>query len=92
MWYALTEHPVRRTRKELRKEFMAARYEIIFYADTRKLLEEKLSESMRAFPEKMSRYLQAGIKFVEADNAAQAKRRAPKIDIYFDHRGQYRFL
>ncbi len=92
MWYALTENPVRRTRKEMRKEFMAARYEIIFYAETRELLEEKLNRNINEFPEKMSRYLEAGIKFVEAENTAQAKRRAPAVHIYFDQRGQYKFL
>ena len=71
---------------------MAARYEIIFHADTREGLEKKLTESIKEYPEKMSRYLQAGIKFVEADNSAQAKKRAPGIQIYFDHRGQYKFL
>ena len=92
MWFALTEHPVKRTRKEKRKEFMAARYEIVFHAETHAELEQKLSESLRDYPEKMARYLEAGIKFVEADTSAQAKRRAPEVQIYFDHRGQYKFL
>ena len=88
MWYAVTENPVKRTRKEKRKEFMATPYEIIFYAESRTKLEKKLSESIRDFPDKMKRYLEAGIKFVEAESAAQAKRRAPEINIYFDHLGQ----
>jgi len=92
MWYAVTENPVERTRKEKRKEFMAARYEIIFYAESRAQLEKKLSESIRDYPDKMKRYLVAGIKFVEADNATQAKRRAPGIPIYFDQKGQYKFF
>ena len=92
MWYALTENPVRRTSREQRKEFMAARYEIIFNAETRELLEKKLTQSMHEFPDKMARYLAAGIKFVEAENPAQAKKRAPAVHIYFDQHGQYKFL
>ncbi len=92
MWYALTENPVKRTRREKRKEFMSARYEIIFNAETRELLEKKLTQSMNQFPDKMARYLAAGIKFVEAENPAQAKKRAPGVQIYFDQYGQYKFL
>jgi hypothetical protein len=92
MWYAVTENPVKRTRKEKRKEFMAARYEIILNAESRAELENKLSESIRDYPDKMKRYLEAGIKYVEAGNPQQAKKRAPEVNIYFDQRGQYKFL
>jgi hypothetical protein len=89
MWFALTAHEKKRTRKEKKKEFSAAKYEIIMSADSREELNKKLNESINKFPKEMEKYLKAGIKIVEADNSIQAKRQATKENKYFDQRGQY---
>ena len=92
MWFAVTAHEKARTKKEMRKEFSAGRFEVIMNDETRTGLEKKLNESINKYPREMAKYLRAGIMIVEADNPAQARRRAPEVKIYFDHRGQYGFI
>ena len=92
MWFAVTAHQKARTKKESRKEFSAGRFEVIMNADTREGLESKLNESISKYPKEMEKYLKAGIMIVEAENPAQARRRAPDVKIYFDQRGQYGFI
>jgi hypothetical protein len=92
MWYAVTARPVSLRNKEKKKEFFRAEIEVILNAKTRQELEKKLSETGQKFPSEMNKYLRAGIKILQADNLLQAKRKASKVDIYFDERGQYHFL
>ena len=89
MWFALTAHEKKRTRKEKKKEFSTAKYEIILTADTQSDLNKKLNDSIEKFPKEMEKYLKAGIKIVEADNSVQAKKKAVHEQKYFDQRGQY---
>ena len=89
MWFALTANEKKLTRKEKKKEFSTAKYEIIMSADSQEELNNKLNESIDKFPREMEKYLKAGIKIVEADNSIQAKRHATKEYKYFDQRGQY---
>ena len=42
MWFALTAHEKKLTRKEIKKEFSAAKYEIIMSAETQEELNNKL--------------------------------------------------
>ena len=89
MWFALTAHQKPRSKKESRKEFSVGQFEIILTAETRADLEAKLNESVNTYPREMQKYLEAGIKIVEAENLVHAKVRAEKENIYFDQRGQY---
>jgi hypothetical protein len=89
MWFALTAHEKKLSRKELKKEFSAAKYEIIMSAETEDELNNKLNDSKDKFPKEMEKYLKAGIKIIEAENPIQAKRKATKEHKYFDQRGQY---
>jgi hypothetical protein len=36
--------------------------------------------------------MKAGIKIIEAENTILAKRKAERINIYFDEKGQYRIF
>jgi len=92
MWYAVTAKPISRPKKESRKEFYSGTADIILSADSKSELELKLQESIDKYPEQMTKYLQAGIKFVEADTSRQAKEKAKGIAIYFDAKGQYHFI
>ena len=92
MWYAVTARPLNLTTKEKKKEFYNREHEVILNADSRRQLEEKLSETKEKFPEEFKKYLKAGIKIVEAENIIQAKRKSKKINIYFDEKGQYHIL
>jgi hypothetical protein len=92
MWYAVTAKPVKRKSKEKRKEFYRGEIEVIINAETREELEIKLRDTLEKYPQETTKYLKAGIKFVEASNIVQAKRRSKDIDTYFDHTGQYKLL
>ena len=92
MWYAVTAQELSRSKKESRKEFHSRSLDIILSGETKEELEQKLLESMKKYPEQMTKYLNAGIKFVEAENTAQAKSKAKKVPIYFDRTGQYHFI
>lgn len=92
MWFAITTKPLSRRKKESAKEFYARELEIIFSAETKELLEEKLKETRENFPQHIDKYLKAGIKFVEADSIFQAKKKAKDTFFYFDNSGQYKFL
>lgn len=89
MWFALTAHEKKLSRKELKKEFSAGKYEIIISAETEDDLNKKLNESIEKFPKEMEKYLKAGIKIIEAENSIRAKRKATREHKYFDQRGQY---
>ena len=92
MWFAVTAQTLSRSKKESKKEFHSRSLDIILSAETKEELEKKLRESLEKYPEQMSKYLNAGIKFVEADNTAKAKSKAKKVPIYFDRTGQYHFI
>lgn len=89
MWYAVTAHPVHLKNKEKKKEFYRGDIEVILNAPSREQLEIKLKLTLEKYPGETEKYLHAGIKFVEADNIVQAKRKSKSVLIYFDHRGQY---
>ena len=89
MWFALTAHQKKRSKREIQKDFFAGKYEVIMTAESRDELETKLNESIVKFPKQMEKYLHAGIKIVEADNSIRAKSKAKKENIYFDQNGQY---
>ena len=89
MWYAVTAHPVKLRSREKKKEFYRGEIEVIINADTIENLEKKLKETLDKYPQETTKYLHAGIKFIEANNIVEAKRKSKTISIYFDHRGQY---
>ena len=89
MWFAVTARPVNLKRRQKQKEFYSGEIAIILNAGSKALLENKLKETAKKFPEEMIKYEEAGIKFVEAENIIQAKRRAKKVSIYYDKTGQY---
>jgi len=89
MWYALTAKPVPRSKREIKKEFFTASYEIIVSAESESLLNLKITDSLIKYPEQTKKYLKAGIKIIEADNPSQAKQKAKNSNIYFDQSGQY---
>jgi len=92
MWYAVTAHPIKLKSREKKKEFYRGEIEVIINADTRDELEIKLKETFEKYPQETAKYLRAGIKFIEADNIVQAKRRSKEVSIFFDHKGQYHLL
>jgi hypothetical protein len=92
MWYAVTAHPVKLKSREKKKEFFRGDIEVIINAESRSDLEVKLEETFKKYPQEMAKYLRAGIKFIEADNIVQAKRRSREVSIYFDQKGQYHLL
>ena len=89
MWFALTAHQKKRSKKEIQKEFFAGKYGVIMTAESRDELEKKLNESIVKFPREMEKYLHAGIKIIEADSSIRAKLKAAKENKYFDQSGQY---
>lgn len=89
MWYAVTARSVNLKKREKKKEFYRGDIVVIINADTRENLEIKLKETFEKYPQEMIKYLRAGIKFIEANNIVQAKRRSKEVSIYFDHKGQY---
>jgi ApbE superfamily uncharacterized protein (UPF0280 family) len=92
MWYAVTAKPVKLKSREKKKEFYRGEIEVIINADTREELEEKLKTTLNKYPQETIKYLKAGIKFVEANNIIQAKRRSKEVSTFFDHTGQYKLL
>ena len=92
MWYAVTAKPVKLKSSEKKKEFYRGEIEVIINAETREELEEKLKDTLNKYPRETTKYLKAGIKFVEAGNIIQAKRKSKEVSTYFDHTGQYKLL
>ena len=92
MWYAVTAHPAKQRKKYARKEFSAFSGEVVMSALTLPDLQQKIKESITRYPEQMTRYLQAGIKMVEAKSAAEAKHKSQHIFFYFTETGQYGFF
>lgn len=92
MWYALTAQTVKRSKKEKNKEFLVQKEEIILSAASREELEKKLTATQRNFPEQLEKYLQAGIKIIEAKNPAQAKRRANEVAVSIEKSGQLKLF
>lgn len=89
MWYAVTAHPVKLKGREKKKEFYHGEIEVIINAGTQEDLELKLKETFRKYPTETIKYLRAGIKFIEANNILEAKRKSKSVSIYFDQNGQY---
>jgi ApbE superfamily uncharacterized protein (UPF0280 family) len=92
MWYAVTAKPVKLKTREKKKEFYHGEIEVIINAKSKEELELKLKETFNKFPQETTKYLRAGIKFVEADNIIQEKRKSRNITTYFDQKGQYHLL
>ena len=92
MWYIITANPVTRSKKEKKKEFLSASYEIILNAASREELEKKMKETAAKYPQQMDKYLKAGIKIVEADNPSQAKMRAKDIPVSIEKSGQLKLF
>lgn len=92
MWYAVTAQPVKLKGREKKKEFYRSEIEVIINAETIESLETKLRETIEKYPRETSKYLRAGIKFIEASNIIEAKRKSKSVSIYFDHKGQYHLL
>lgn len=92
MWYAVTANPLNRKRKESKKEYYAKECEIFLSAKTRKDLEEKIQLSIKNFPKEAKKYIDAGLKIVEADSSEKAKRIAVNTDIYIEQNGQMKFF
>ena len=92
MWFAVTANPINRIRKEAKKEFYSKECEIFLSAQTREDLEEKIKLSMKNFPKESKKYIDAGLKIVEASTSEKAKRLALKTDIYIEKTGQLKFF
>ena len=92
MWFAVTAKPVKRGLREKNKEFYSAEILVILNGNSKKELEIKLNETKNKFPQEMNKYLKAGIKYVEADNLVQAKRKSKNIAVYFNEKGQFCFF
>jgi len=92
MWYAVTANPLNRIRKELKKEFYSKECEIFLSAQTREDLENKIKLSMKNFPKESKKYIDAGLKIVEASTSEKAKRLALKTEIYIEKSGQLKFF
>jgi len=89
MWYAVTARPINLKNREKKKEFYRGDIEVIINAETSEKLEIKLKETFEKYPRETIKYLRAGIKFIEAKNIVEAKRKSKSITIYFDQKGQY---
>ncbi len=89
MWYALTANSAVRDKKEARKEFYTNANEMVVSAESRELLEQKLQECLKTYPEQAVKYLRAGIKIIEAASLNSAKNKAKHISTYFNDTGQY---
>ena len=92
MWFAVTANPLSRNRKELKKEFYSKECEIFLSAQTREDLEDKIKLSMKNFPKESKKYIDAGLKIVEANTSEKAKRAALKTEIYIEKSGQLKFF
>lgn len=89
MWFAVTARSLNLKHRERIKEFFSGDIQVIFTGNSKADLEEKLIETKKRYPVEIKKYLKAGIKFVEAENIIQAKRKAQQTNIYFDDKGQY---
>lgn len=92
MWFAVTANPLARTKKEAKKEFYAKECEIFLSADSKEELEEKIKLSIKNFPKESEKYIEAGLKLVEAINSQKAKQKALKTDSYIEKNGQISFF
>lgn len=92
MWFAVTANSLNRNKKELKKEFYSKECEIFLSAQTREDLENKIKLSMKNFPKESAKYINAGLKIVEANTSKQAKRLALKTEIYIEKSGQLKFF
>jgi len=92
MWYAVTANPLSRARKETKKEFYSKECEIFLSAQTREDLEEKIKLSAKNFPKESKKYIDAGLKIVEATSSEKAKRAAFKTEVYIEKTGQLKFF
>ena len=92
MWFVVTANPVSRTKKETKKEFQTYAYEIILSAATKEQLDEKIKETREKLPQQMDKYLNAGIKIIEAKNPGQAKEKAKDMPIYIEKSGQLKLF
>jgi hypothetical protein len=92
MWYAVTANPVKRSRKQERKEFTTFSGEVVMSAETLSELQENIIKSKSSYPQQTKRYLEAGIKLVEARSSGEARRKSRSIHFYFTDTGQYSFF
>ena len=92
MWFAVTANPLSRDKKELKKEFYSKECEIFLSALTKEDLENKIKLSMKNVPKESKKYIDAGLKIVEADTSKRAKRLALKTEIYIEKSGQLKFF
>jgi len=92
MWFAVTANPLNRRKKESKKEFYARECEIFLSAQTKKDLEDKIKLTLENFPKESQKYIDAGIKLVEAETSEKAKQLAHKTDIYVEKDGQLKFF
>ena len=92
MWYAVTANPLNRNKKEFKKEFYSKECEIFLSAQTKEDLENKIKLSIKNFPRESKKYIDAGLKIVEADTSEKAKRQALKTEIYIEKSGQLKFF
>ena len=92
MWFAITANPLNLKRKEKSKEFFSGEVQIILSAENREELNQKLNETKEKFPDEMKKYLHAGIKILEADNAIQAKKKSKTVYTYLEENGQYKIF
>jgi PIN domain nuclease of toxin-antitoxin system len=92
MWYALTAHSVKRSRKENKKEFQIREEQIFLSAGSREELEKKLEETRQKFPGQIEKYLEAGMKVVEATTPRDAKKKAHNIPISIEKSGQLKLF
>jgi hypothetical protein len=92
MWYAVTAHAVKRSKKQQRKEFSSFSGEVVMSSPTLSQLQDKIQESISRYPDQTNRYLRAGIKLVEARSSREAKQKSQDITFYFTDTGQYGFF
>jgi hypothetical protein len=92
MWYAVTANPLNRKKKEIKKEFYSKECEIFLSAITKSDLEDKIRLSIKKFPKEAKKYIDAGLKLVEANTSEKAKRLATKTEIYIEENGQLKFF
>ena len=92
MWHIGQANPVSRNKKESRREFQSFAYEIILSAETKEQLDKKIKETREKYPEQIEKYLNAGIKIIEANNSAQAKKKAKGTPIFMEKNGQLKLF
>ena len=92
MWYAITADIVKRSKKESNREFQIRKEQIILSADSREELEIKLEQTRLKFPGQIEKYLEAGMKIVEAGNPREAKKKAHDTSISIEKSGQLKLF